>query len=131
MMKRFLHLLAPSLVLAAAVLLASGCVAVVAAGAAGGTVAYVRGALKATLDRPVERVGDATNRAVQDLKFALVSSRVDAVSGDIIARTARDVKVEIQLKKVSDNSTAVDIRVGVFGDQAISQQLLARIQRNL
>jgi len=131
MMKRFLHLLAPSLVLAAAVLLASGCVAVVAAGAAGGTVAYVRGALKATLDRPVERVGDATNRAVQDLKFALVSSRVDAVSGDIIARTARDVKVEIQLKKVSDNSTAVDIRVGVFGDQAISQQLLARIQKNL
>ena len=130
-MKRFLHLFAPSLVLAATVLLASGCVAVVAAGAAGGTVAYVRGALKATLDRPVEAVGAATGRAVQDLKFALVSSKVDAVSGEIIARTARDVKIEIHLKKVSDNSTAVDIRVGVFGDQAISQQLLDQIRRNL
>ncbi len=130
-MKRFLRPLAPALVLGLATLFAAGCVAVVAAGAAGGTVAYVRGALKATLDQPVERVGVAATQAVQDLKFALVSSRVDAVSGDIIARTARDVKIEIQLKKVSDNSTQVDIRVGVFGDQAISQQVLAQIQKNL
>ncbi len=130
-MKRSLRPLALSLVLAATSLFAAGCVAVVAAGAAGGTVAYVRGALKATLDQPIERVGAAADGAVRDLKFAPISSKVDAVSGDIIARTARDVKIEIQLKKVSDNSTAVDIRVGVFGDQAVSQQILEQIKRNL
>jgi hypothetical protein len=119
------------LILGLGALLPAGCVAVVAAGAAGGTVAYVRGALQATLDQPVEQVGAAATRAVEQLKFALVSSKVDAVSGEIIARTALDVKVAVALKRVSDRSTSVDIRVGVFGDQAISQQVLEQIKRNL
>lgn len=130
-MNRILRSFALLLVLAATAVFSGGCVAVVAAGAAAGTVAYVRGTLKATLDHPVERVGAAADQAVRDLKFAAVSSKVDAVSGEIIARTARDVKIEIALKRVSDNSTQVEIRVGTFGDQAISQQVLEQIRKNL
>ena len=130
-MTRFPRWLALPLILGMGALLPAGCVAVVAAGAAGGTVAYVRGALQATLDQPVEPVGAAATRAMGDLKFALVSSKVDAVSGEIIARTALDVKIAIVLKRLSDRSTRVDIRVGVFGDQAISQQVLEQIKKNL
>jgi hypothetical protein len=121
----------PALALGTAALLSTGCVAVVAAGAAGATVAYVRGALQSVLDAPIDRSGEAATQAVKDLKFSVISSKVDAVSGEIVARTSQDTKIEIQLKKLTGNSTSVDIRVGVFGDEAISLQVLEQIKRNL
>jgi hypothetical protein len=98
---------------------------------AGGTVAYVRGAGEVTLDHPIDRVGAAATHAVQDLKFALVSSKVDAVSGESIVRTARDLKIEVGLTKAGDHATNVDIRVGVFGDQAVSPQVLEQFKSRL
>ena len=119
------------LMLAPVLLVSTGCVAVVAAGAAGGTVAWVRGALEVTVDKPIDKVGSASTDAVRGMKFALVSSNVDAVTGEIIARTSQDTKVEIKLKKVTDGSTEISIRVGIFGDQAVSQQIYEEIKKRL
>lgn len=110
--------------------LSSGCLFVVA-GAAGGTVAYVKGALQVSLDGPIDDVADASAKAVKDLKFILVSKRIDAVSGEVLARTAKDVKVQIILKKQTEKTTQVDIRIGTFGDRMLSQQVLDEIRKNL
>ncbi len=109
-----------------------GCVALAAAAAAGGTVAYVRGALNATLGDPIEDVQKAVKRTIRnDLKFTLVSAKEDAVSAEYEARTARDEKVVIILEKATDKTTRITIRVGLFGDEQLSRDVLEAIKTRL
>jgi ABC-type glycerol-3-phosphate transport system substrate-binding protein len=121
------------LMLAAALLAAmlTGCVAVVAGAAGAGTVAWVRGELEATLDANYEKAATAANLAIKQLQFAKISEKKDALTAILIARTAEDKKVEIKVIKVGDQSAKVQIRVGVFGDEALSLTILDKIKTNL
>ncbi len=118
---------------AAALALASltGCVAVVAGAAGAGTVAYVRGELESTLSAGYEKSVEATNLAVQQLQFAKVSERRDALMDTITVRTAGDRKVVIRISKIADLNSKVRIRVGWFGDEALSLTILEKIRSNL
>lgn len=117
--------------LGAAVVFQAGCL-IVAAGAAGaGTVAYVRGELEASLGNPYGNVVSASERAVDKLQFRKISTTGDALKTVIVARTAGDKRVEIQVTKLTDNLSKVRIRVGVFGDEAISMTVLEKIRDGL
>ena len=111
--------------------LASGCVAVVAGAGAGGAVAYTEGRLSADLSADIGRTEQATRTAISQLQFVLVSDRTDALSGELIARTAQDKKVDIELSKSGDTVTHVKIRVGIFGNSEISLEILNKIKANL
>lgn len=118
------------LALAAAAVFQSGCVAA-AVGAGAGAVAYIRGDLEATLDSSLNATNKAAGHAISQLEFAKVSENKDALTANITARTAQDKKVEIIMTKVSDTVTKVKIRVGVFGDEAISMAILDKIKAAL
>jgi hypothetical protein len=118
------------LALAVAVALQSGCVAV-AVGAGAGAVAYIRGDLEATLEGSLNATNKAADRAVSQLEFVKISDRKDALSANLTARTAQDKKVEIIMTKVSGQVTKVKIRVGIFGDEAVSLAILDKIRANL
>lgn len=123
--------LAAALALATTVAFQSGCL-VVAAGAAGaGTVAYIRGELEASLQGSYDNIVRAANQAVGQLQFARISENKDALTALLIARTADDKKIEIKITKISDSLSKVQIRVGIFGDEAISLAILDRIKANL
>jgi hypothetical protein len=114
-----------------AVALSSGCVAVVAGAGAGAAVAYVRGDLDATVKGGFEQAVRAANGAIVDLKFAKVSERKDALQAIIIARNAADKKIEIRVDQSGEKDSRVKIRVGVFGDEALSIAILDKIKANL
>jgi hypothetical protein len=116
---------------AALVFCASGCVAVVAAGAAGAGVAWVRGALETNLETDLDRAYRASQEAVRELEFAPISERKSGVDAALVARTALDKRIEVIMKRVGDKSTHVSIRVGLFGDEALSLAILDRIKQNL
>jgi hypothetical protein len=109
----------------------SGCMAVVAGAGAGAAVAYVRGDLDATVNAGYENAVRAVNAAVADLKFAKVSERSDALQAIIIARNAADKKIEIRVEQAGEALAKVKIRVGVFGDEALSLAVLDRIKAKL
>ena len=109
----------------------TGCVAVVAAGAAGTGVAWYRGRLEANLDQNIEAVFAASQKALNQLEFANISNKKSTVDAEIVSRTALDKKVEIRLEKVTDRSTKVTIRVGVFGDETLSMSILDKIKAAL
>jgi hypothetical protein len=111
--------------------LAPGCVAILAGTGAGAAVAYSAGRLKTDLSAELVRTEDASRKAIGDLKFASISESSDALSAVFIARTAEDTKVKIELTKVGDNVTKVEIRVGLFGNEATSLATLDRIKANL
>lgn len=122
---------AASLSLLAFAALGSGCVAVVAAGAGAGTVAYLRGELESTLGGNLERTNQAVNRAIEELKFVRISENKDALLALTVVRNAADQRIEIRQDVVGEKLTRVRIRVGVFGDEKLSRTLLDRIQARL
>jgi hypothetical protein len=120
--------------LLATALAGSGCaVFLVGGGAAigGGSVAYVTGELKATEEAPLAKVWDATDKAMKELEFKPTLQQKDAVSARIVARTAADKKVEVNLARVTDKLTEVRVRVGTFGDESLSRLILQKIQKGL
>lgn len=119
------------LALSAVLIATSGCMVVAAGAGAGAAVAYVRGQLEATVSADLDTTADATNQAIEQLKFAKVSERRDALEDTFIVRNAADKKIEIHLENVGRNLTKVEIRVGIFGDEPLSISILERIKSNL
>ena len=109
----------------------TGCI-VVAAGAAGaGVVAYVRGELDTTIAEDYNSVVNATRAAIKDLEFAKVTDNKDALKAVLVARTALDKKIEINLSNSGKNLTNIKIRVGLIGDEALSHAILEKIKAGL
>lgn len=108
-----------------------GCL-IVAAGAAGASmVAYVRGDLTAPLDTDYESAVKAARRALDKLEFKIIDEKRDALAADFVARTALDKKVQVRVTKQGENVTQVRIRVGVFGDEALSMTVLNEIKQRI
>ena len=113
--------------------LVNGCALLLIGGAAAGagTVFYVDGQLKDAEPAAFTAVHTATLAGLGDLKFAVVSDNSDAISSKIIVRTATDTKIEILLAKQSATATEIRIRVGMFGDEQLSRQVLDKIKAHL
>jgi hypothetical protein len=112
--------------------LLTGCAAVIVGGAAGaGTYAYISGELKVSENASLDRCWSATQGAMKDLEFTVTTSKKDALQGQVVAKTAADQKVEIRLTKTTDALTEIRIRVGTFGDQAMSQLIVQKIEKRL
>ncbi len=110
----------------------SGCAAVIIGGAAGaGTYAYIRGEMKGNENATLERTWSATQAAMKDLEFSVTTTQKDALQARLIARTALDKKIEINLTKISDNLTEIKIRVSTFGDQTLSYTIIQSIEKRL
>jgi len=114
-----------------ALVLNQGCVAVVAGAGAGAAVAWVRGDLETTLDVGLDKGVEAANAAIAQLKFAKVSEKKDALQAILIARTAADKKIEIRVEHQAAKVTKLKIRVGLFGEEALSLAILEKVKANL
>lgn len=108
----------------------NGCPVVFVGGAAGaGTVAYMGGELKSTEEVSLSRAWKASQAAMADLEFTTKEKAKDAFDAELKADGAGGKKIKVTLKKISDSSTEIRIRVGTFGDEALSLQILERIKK--
>lgn len=128
---RFTGSLVASALLLTALAVTSGCVAVVAGAGAGAAVAYVRGDLDTTLDASFAKSVRAVEKTIAQLKYAKISDHQDALQATLIARNAADQKIELYLEKLTDDATKLKIRVGTFGEEALQNEILAKIKSNL
>ena len=91
----------------------NGCVALVAGAAAGGaTVSYVNNELHATVPAGIDKTWAAVKSAAQEIRYVKVSEKEDSMTGAWKGRNASDQPVTVELTRVTDNSTKIDIRVG-------------------
>ena len=93
-----------------------------------GTVAYVNGELKAADNVTIDRAWSGALRAMQDLEFKVAESQKDALAGKIVARRADGTRIVIQVKRQTEHVTEFRIRVGVFGDEALSRMIYDKIK---
>lgn len=109
----------------------TGCLAVAAAGAAAGTVAYVSGALNAEFDEAPPRVHAAVEAACRDMGITISESKASELDAVVKGKTARDKNVSINIKATDTGGSEMSIRIGVFGDETLSRQLYDRIREKL
>ena len=112
-------------------LLNHGCVAAAVGVGAAGTIAYVRGDLEAVESHSLDRVYEATVKALDELELNVISKSKDALSATINARDAQDKKIKIMLKKTAEQTTKISVRIGTFGDETKSRLIYQKINYNL
>ncbi len=112
-------------------LFGAGCVAVVAGGAAAGTTAYVMGELRTQVEASAADLRKAIPAAGKELNLREISAEADQLTGKYVFRTGTDEKITITYEVVTDNLAKLDIRVGTFGDEALSRRILRAIEKGL
>ncbi len=118
----FLMLLLPHL---------SGCGVLILGGAAAGTVGYVSGDLEAAVEGTFHQVVKATDRAIAEHDFSVLSKDNTSDAVTYILKTPQNDKVELKITYGARNLTNVTIRVGVFGDEPLSRRILNEIESRL
>lgn len=120
------------LLLSVATMFMSGCAAVVVgAGAGAGAYAYSKGELKSVEAASLDKVYKAVEKTVTEMNFVVETKSKDALVGEVVCKGAGDKTIKIKLKFVTDKTTEVSIRVGFWGDENFSYQILKKIRDNL
>jgi hypothetical protein len=112
----------------------NGCALFVVGGAAAagaGGYAYIKGEAKSTEGSSLDKTWNATLTAMKELEFPIIKQGKDAIAGELTARNATGKDIHIYEKKLSDTATEISIRVGTFGDEALSRTILMKIKSHL
>lgn len=86
----------------------------VAAGAAYGTVKYVKNTLQSTEEVTLDKAWSAANGTLKELQMPITTSNKDGASGKLKAQNAKDQPVVIDLARKSEHLTEIEITVGTF-----------------
>jgi hypothetical protein len=123
-----------TVLMASLLLLTNGCFLFVVGAAAGAGVAgyaYVDGEEKATVSASMNQTWNASLAAMKDLEFPVTDQAKDALEANLTARNASNTNISIKLKNLSNTSTEIRVRVGTFGDEALSRTILNKINSHL
>jgi hypothetical protein len=121
-------------------LMGGGCLAVAAgtAAVAGGAVGYcyLKGKVPQEFNASLDDTWTATRQALADLNMPVASTEREGDSGFIECRAEGDtVRITLSAqpgKQATDPTvTRVAVRVGTFGDQALSERVLAQVAAHL
>ncbi|CAN5701003.1 hypothetical protein BH11PLA1_BH11PLA1_08480 [soil metagenome] len=88
----------------------------------------VTGTVSTQVEVGVDAAYMAARAAVDEMRFYLLDSPHDALSGHVNARTADDDKITVDLSRVSDRITTIDVNAGGPTKTAIADNLMRRIQ---
>jgi len=119
-----------------AVVASAGC-ALFAAGAGvavgvGGTE-YYRGELKQAYAAPMEKAWNASLAAAGELKMKTTEKSIDNLDQNRVIKgsTEEGKDFQIALEALSKDVTMVKVRIGVFGDEAVSKKIQEVIAKDL
>jgi len=109
----------------------SGCTSTSPGPGGRGVVAYGHGELSTDLTHGLDAVFSASQQALGDLEIPKIDDKKTLVDAEIVARTASDKKIVINLERVTDTLTKIEIKVGVVGDETLSRLILEKIVARL
>jgi hypothetical protein len=128
------------LLLAAAMLANAGCLAVAVGGAAGAgaaTYVYFKGKVSQEYPSTFTDAWQATQTALKELSLPVISQENTATTGEITSKTSDDSAITVDLNvdpsrvPGEGSVTRITVRVGVFGDQALSERILSQVGTHL
>jgi hypothetical protein len=110
-----------------------GCVALLAGATGGvGTAVWLSGKLSQEFHSSYEQTTDAAKAALQSLKLETTKETKEGNITQLKSVYTNGKEIWIDIRKVTDNSTRVDVRVGgVKSDEAAADKILKTMQRYL
>jgi hypothetical protein len=96
-----------------------------------GTAAYANGALKSATIVSADEAVAAAEAAIAGLELSLIRKTVSGRKTLILSEEMGGRNVSIEIIKKTERFCTITIRVGVFGDQAVSRLVLAEVQKEL
>jgi hypothetical protein len=78
-----------------------------------------------------DKVTTAARKAVDDLKLTDVVSNGTMMDGKVTAKNAQGEVVTIDIAQAGENVSKVTIHIGATGDEAVSKQLIDKINSHL
>ena len=109
--------------------LLSGCPAIFLGGAAAGAAVYQAGSLNATRNITLDEAYSSGIGALEELGVVIVSKEKDGLSGLIVGRGSEEKSIKIRTKKIFDDVTEINIRIGFLGDEMQSRLIYDRMEK--
>ena len=109
----------------------AGCFLAVAAAGTGAGVAYVRGDTEVVLPARPQAVAAASAEAAKQMELTVTSNNATTLDARVVARTASDTPVVVDVKSHGPDASRVSVRVGRFGDDVMQAAMLEKIRQNL
>src|SRR3989338_1696309 len=114
-----------------AVISQGGCVPLLIGAAAGaGTFAWINGDLEYNVDASVARAHRAALRGLKQLDLAVTQDHKDKHNAKLRSAYSDGKDVHVTIEALTERSSKIKIRVGVFGDQARSEAILTAIKKH-
>jgi sensor histidine kinase regulating citrate/malate metabolism len=110
-------------------LITSGCI--VAAVGIIGAAFYAKSDQKIMLKNTPTEIAAATEEAFLDLKITKLSATASDLESEVTGRNADGKKITVTSKSKDDGFSSISIRVGMFGDEGMSDIILMEIKKNL
>lgn len=110
-----------------------GCFALFVGAAAGtGTAVWLSGKLTQEFNASNERTINAAKKALRSLKLVITKEEKEINIARLRSKYTDGREVWIDIRKVTENSTKVEVRVGaVSPDKAAADKILKKMQRYL
>ena len=89
------------------------------------------GTVTAKLNGAPQDVTEAARQTLEDMDLVIVSSGATGIDGKVVARSAQEVKVTVEVERAGENLSELSIRVGMLGDEDVSLSILEKIKRRL
>ena len=97
----------------------------------GGAVLYSESDVEAVIHAQPPAVVAAAESALGEMDVVILGQSSSELDGVLTARTAQDKKVTIKVKRQTDKTSTVSIRVGTFGNEPLSRNILDRMKKRL
>ncbi|HLF19141.1 MAG TPA: DUF3568 family protein [Candidatus Omnitrophota bacterium] len=120
------------LLLTLTVMTTSGCFALLLGAAAGavGTV-YVQGDLQKSFERNIKDVHKVVLAVMKSMDILVKSDELNYADASVKGEYEDGEAVTVSIKALTEKTTKVTVRVGVFGDEVKSSELMNKLDRKI
>jgi len=110
----------------------SGCALLVIGAAAGAASAvYVKGDLEKNFDGDLKKVHNATLAGLKAQNIFVTQDNLTVREGSILGEFSDGEKVNVSITALTEKSSKVKVRVGVFGNELKSNTIMNAIEKKL
>ena len=85
--------------------------------------AFSLATLDGTIHGTPKQVVAAAESVLREMDLRVVSSAASGVDGKLVARSALDKPIHIEVRKVDEATSKLSIRIGTFGDADLSREI--------
>ncbi|MBD3264611.1 MAG: DUF3568 family protein [Candidatus Omnitrophica bacterium] len=107
----------------------SGCLPLLAGAAGGtGTAVWLSGKLTREFDSPFEECIEAVKTALESFDFAVTKETKKEEIAQIKSEYSDGKTIWVDIRKISPNSSRIDVRVGALSDEEAARQIMERVE---